>query len=98
MQREGGVRMEQQELSHQALLRDRERLILSGVTGIDSYDDRAVIVYTQLGVLTVLGKDLQLGTFSAETGEASVTGDIQALRYGDSSRSAPDGILRRLLR
>lgn len=89
--------MEQQN-THQALLYDRERLLLSGVTGIDSYDDRAVILYTQLGMLTVLGKNLHLGQYSAETGDAEVTGDIQALRYGDRSRNAPDGIIRRLLR
>ncbi len=90
--------MEQQECKHQALLCDRERLQLSGVTGIDSYDDRAVILYTQLGTLTVLGRELQLGALSIGSGEATVTGDIQALRYGDRGRTSPDGIIRRLLR
>ena len=89
--------MEQQK-SHQALLQNRERLILSGVTGIDSYDDRAVILYTVLGTLTVMGRALHLEGYSAGTGEATVTGDIRAIRYGDRDRTAPDGLLRRLLR
>ena len=84
--------------NHQALLENRERLLLSGVTGIDSYDDRAVILYTVLGTLTVLGRGLHLEGYSTDSGEATVTGDIQALRYGDRDRTAPDGLLRRLLR
>ena len=37
---------------HNAILENREKLQLSGVTAIDSFDDRAVVLYTNCGQLT----------------------------------------------
>ncbi len=83
---------------HNAILENRERLLLSGVTEIESFDDRAVIVFTQLGELTVLGKALQVQRLSTESGETEIVGEIAALRYGDKDRTAPKGMLGRLFR
>ncbi len=83
---------------HSAILENRERLLLSGVTEIDSFDDRTVILYTQLGELVVLGRELHVQQLSTESGELQIEGEIRALRYGDRDRTAPQGFLGRLLR
>lgn len=83
---------------HHAILENREKLMLSGVTAIDSFDDRTVILYTQLGELVILGRGLHMQQMSVETGEVTVEGEVQALRYGDRDRNAPAGLLGRLLR
>ena len=88
---------EQQNL-HSAVLENREKLMLSGVTAVDSFDDRTVLLYTKLGELVILGRGLHLEQMSLETGDVTVTGEVQALRYGDRDRSQPEGFLRRLLR
>lgn len=84
--------------THHAILENREKLMLSGVTAVDSFDDRAVILYTQLGELVILGRGLHMQQMSVETGEVTVEGEVQALRYGDKDRNAPAGLLGRLLR
>ena len=84
--------------AHNAILENRGRLLLSGVTEIVSFDDRAVILYTVLGELTVLGHDLLIQTMRTETGDLEITGDIAALKYGDRSRTASGGWIGRLLR
>ena len=81
-----------------AILENREKLLLSGVTAIDSFDDRAVLLYTQLGELTVLGRNLHISALSIDSGEVSVTGEIQTLRYGDKDKQAPLSFFRRLFR
>lgn len=83
---------------HHAILENRNRLLLTGVTEIDSFDERAVVVYTQLGELTVLGKNLHMNRMSVESGEVSVEGEILAMRYGDRDRQAPLNVLGRLFR
>ncbi len=83
---------------HHAILENRNQLLLTGVTEIDSFDERAVVVYTQLGELTILGKDLHMNRMSIESGEVSVEGEILALRYGDKDRQAPLNLLGRLFR
>ncbi len=84
--------------SHHAILENREKLVLSGVTAIESFDDRTVILFTNLGELAILGNGLHMEQLSIETGEVTVTGEVHALRYGDRSRTAPTGFLERILR
>ncbi len=83
---------------HHALLENRERLTLSGVTAVDSFDDRTILLYTRLGELAILGRDLQMEQISIETGEVTICGEVQALRYSDRDRNAPQGFFGRLLR
>ncbi len=84
--------------NHNAILENRCKLLLTGVTDIDSFDDRTIILFTQLGELTVLGHNLHMNALSLESGEVSVEGDIQAMRYGDRDRQAPLTFLGRLFR
>lgn len=84
--------------SHSLILENREKLMLSGVREIVSFDDRAVILYTALGELTVLGAAMQVHTLSTETGELEISGEISALKYGDKDRTAACGLLGRLFR
>ncbi|MBR6108021.1 MAG: sporulation protein YabP [Oscillospiraceae bacterium] len=83
---------------HNAILENREKLLLSGVTEIDSFDDRTVILYTQLGELVVLGRELHVQQLSTASGEVQIEGEIRALRYGDRDRTASQSFLGRLLR
>ena len=83
---------------HSAILENRERLQLSGVTAIDSFDDRAVVLYTSCGQLTILGRQLHMQQISVETGDVIVEGEVQAMRYSDRDRTAPDTLFGRLLR
>lgn len=83
---------------HNAILENREKLQLSGVTAIDSFDDRAVVLYTNCGQLTILGRNLQMQQISVETGDVTVEGEVQAMRYSDRDRTAPEGLLGRMLR
>ena len=83
---------------HNAVLENREKLMLSGVTAVDSFDDRTVVLYTQLGELVILGRGLHPAHLSIETGDVTVTGEVIALRYGDRDRDAPQGLFGRLLR
>lgn len=83
---------------HNAILENRSRLTLSGVTEINSFDDRTVILHTNLGELAVTGIGLKCRQLSTESGEVLIEGDVQALRYGDRDRTSSAGLLGRLLR
>ena len=84
--------------SHNAILENRSKLLLTGVTEIDSFDDRTAVLFTQLGELTILGKNLHMNGLSIESGEVTVEGDVQALRYGDRDIHAPLSLLERFFR
>lgn len=72
---------EQQEMPHALKLEGREKLTLTGITEVLSFDDTAVIMHTPLGRLTVLGQQLQLRALTPEGGSVTVRGQIDALSY-----------------
>lgn len=84
--------------NHNLILENRKSLSISGITDVDSFDDKAICLYTQLGELTIQGKELHIDSISVETGNMTVTGDIWAIIYGDKDRRGPLSALGRLFR
>ncbi len=71
---------------HNLILENRNVLSLTGVTDVDTFDEKSIVLYTQLGELVIQGKDLHINSMSVETGCLSVEGDIWSLVYGDKDR------------
>ncbi len=84
--------------NHNLILENRKSLSISGITDVDSFDEKAICLYTQLGELTIQGKELHIDSMSVETGDMTVTGDIWAIIYGDKDRHGPLTALGRLFR
>ncbi len=80
------------------ILENRKSLVISGITDVDSFDEREVCLYTSLGELTIQGKELHIDSMSVETGDMTITGDIWAVVYGDKDRRGPLSALGRLFR
>ena len=66
------------------ILENREKLSISGVFDVLSFDDQVVIVETELGLLTVKGDNLRINKLSIDTSEVIVEGDISSLTNSDS--------------
>ena len=84
--------------SHSIIIENRRSLTISGITDVDSFDEKAICLYTQLGELTIQGRELHIDAMSVETGDMTVTGDIWAVVYGDKDRKSPLTALGRLFR
>ena len=80
------------------ILENRKSLSISGITDVDSFDEKTIVLYTQLGELTIQGRELHIDSMSVETGDMSITGDIWALVYGDKDKKGPRTALGRLFR
>ena len=65
------------------LLENREKLTISGVLDVLSFDDQIVIVETQLGLLTVKGEDLRINKLSIDSLEVIIEGEIFSLGYSN---------------
>lgn len=66
---------------HNLILEDRHALTVSGVEDIDSFDEETVVLFTNMGELTVKGSGLHINKLSVDTGELSVEGEIHSLIY-----------------
>ena len=86
---------EPQLMPHNLTLNDRKKLALTGATEVVSFDDTSVVLRTNMVVLTVHGKELQLKNLSLDGGQVAVDGNVSALIYEEPK--APAGFLCRLL-
>lgn len=67
------------------ILENRQKLSISGVNDVLSFDDQVVMVDTELGLLTVKGENLKINKLSIDTSEVIVEGDINYLSYSEKS-------------
>ncbi len=73
------------------ILENREKLNITGVLDVLSFDDQIVIVETELGLLTVKGVNLKINKLSTDTEEVVVEGDISNLSYSDRTTNGKEG-------
>ena len=83
---------------HLITLENRKTLTISGITDIDSFDEREMILYTKMGELSITGRELHINAISIENGSLSVEGDIWSLQYGDKDKQSPVSMLGKLFR
>lgn len=95
---------EEKKLSRQTnqnlIMENREKLSLSGVLKVRSFDDQTVEIETELGLLIICGEDLHINKLSIDNSELSVEGYIISCEYNDSegSRSKGMGFFSRMFR
>ena len=65
------------------VLENREKLSISGVLDVLSFDDQVVIVETELGLLNVKGDNLRINKLSIDTSEVIIEGDIYSMVYSE---------------
>lgn len=85
-------------MPHSVVLEDRRRLTVSGVSDVDSFDEQMIVVFTELGELTVKGADLHISRLSLEMGELAVEGDIASLSYTEQSKESRGSFFSRVFR
>ena len=83
---------------HNLILEDRKSLSLSGVTDVDCFDERLIRLYTELGELTIKGRNLHVDGVSLESGDMKISGDIWSLIYGDRDKTGPLSAFGKLFR
>ena len=84
------------EKKHSAMLKNREKLTLDGVTEVISFDDTSILLRTLLGSLTILGEGLHITRLLLDCGEVSVEGKISDLSYTDGNEKGRGGLFRKL--
>lgn len=82
------------ELPHKLTLDSRNRLNLSGVKEVESFDEGMVVLHTTHGTLVIRGDGLHLQMLSLDGGQVHVDGTVNSLTYEDGTRTG--GFFNRL--
>ncbi len=80
------------------ILENREKLTISGVIDVLSFDDQIVILETELGMLTIKGEDLRINKLSIDTQDVIIEGNIVALTYSDKEEKKNSSLLGKIFK
>ena len=80
------------------ILENREKLSVTGVNNVLSFDDQVVIIETELGLLTVKGENLKINKLNIDTSEVIVEGRIENLSYSEHQTKSEGGIFGKIFK
>ncbi|MGI9861003.1 sporulation protein YabP [Moorella naiadis] len=83
---------------HQLTIINREKLVLSGILQVLSYDEEEILLETTMGHLTIKGSGFNISTLSLETGNLEVSGRVNNLNYSEGKGARGKGLWQRLFR
>lgn len=90
---------EQKNAAHNLVMENRSRLVLSGVKEVEGFTETEVLLYTDMGQLTVKGNNLHVTQVNTDTGELIMSGDaVTSLVYSDKPRRTPNNFITKLFR
>ena len=73
------------------ILENREKINITGVLDVLSFDDQIVILETELGLFTVKGENIRINKLSLDTSEVTVDGEISQLSYSEKEKMEKGG-------
>jgi len=82
---------------HRLVLSDRHT---GSVTGVVSFDENEIVLDTDMGLLTVRGKELHVKRLTLEKGELDLEGQVDSLNYSSNAalKRSGDSFLNRLFK
>ena len=90
---------EQKNSFHGIVMENRKRLVISGVKEVDGFTETEVRLYTDMGQITVKGRNLKVNQVSTDTGELIMNGDmINSVVYSEKTKRTPNNIITKLFR
>ena len=87
-------------MSHKVVLNNRENGSLTGILDVISFDENSIVLDTDMGLLTIKGKDLHVSRLTLEKGEIDIEGRTDRFVYSsnESYRKSGQSLLSRLFK
>lgn len=85
---------------HRLTIDNRASSTMTGIRDVVSFDENQVILDTDMGLLTLKGKDLHVSRLTLEKGEVDLNGTIESLLYSSNEalRRSGESLLSRLFK
>lgn len=94
-----GQKQPRTQTGQKLVMQNRERVELTGVTEVISFDNKEILLETVEGALQFTGENLHVKRLTLERGEVIVEGRVNSLAYHESQKDRTAGsFLGRLFR
>ncbi len=76
---------------HNVILENREKLSVSGVEHVNSFNSELIVLETIAGVITVKGQELDVNKLSLDDGNVIISGRVSSMVYSDRDSISAKG-------
>ncbi len=85
---------------HKLMLQNRQTGSLSGIRDVVSFDENQIVLDTDMGLLTIKGKELHMSRLTLEKGEVDLDGTVDSFVYSSNEayRKSGESFFNRLFR
>ena len=90
--------MDEKKEIHNVIMESRNKLTISGVNSVDTFDESTVELDTILGGLILEGENLHVNQLNIATGELIVEGEINSITYSVINSKKQSGLISRLFK
>lgn len=74
--------------AHSILIDEREKIKVSGVTDVDSFDENEIILYTSDGGVVLSGEDFKINRLNVESGDVEIEGFVNEIKYTNLTQTS----------
>ena len=70
-----------EDVKHDVLLKSRQRMEMTGISDVSSFDEEEIVVQTANSGMSIEGENLKIEKFNSENGELILNGSINGMFY-----------------
>ncbi len=82
--------------NHSITIEARNKMCVTGVMDVSEFSEDKIEIVTNMGVLTVKGKKLNVNALNTDSGELKMSGEVKLCEY--SNRGRREGVLTGLFK
>lgn len=92
--------MEERLAEHKVVMENREKVMVTAVEDVESFDEEKIVIHTDMGIMTVIGADFRISRLNVEEGQVLIEGEVDEIHYSDKGSGTKEqgGLLSRLFR
>jgi len=83
---------------HNIVMENREKVAVTGVLDVISFDEDIIVAETEMGVLIIKGENLHVNSLNLEKGEMDIDGSIFSLNYEEKGHSERSSLFGRIFK
>lgn len=90
----------EQTTMHNLILENKEKLSISGVSDVDTFDENKIVLFTECDTLIIEGENLHIQKLDVTNGELFIEGSIEAIQYTGEGTAVgtSKGFFKRMLK
>ncbi len=85
-------------LIHNIVLENKEKLSVSGVADVDTFDEEKIVMFIHDDTLIVEGACLHIQKLDVSSGELIIEGEIYSIQYTGNVSSGSKGFFKKMLK